>query len=176
MTEVVERRVATMLPRSAGILPALLPSVAQALLPVRRSLRRNPPILAHARNRTQQSQETASRHEGNAGSVGSRPPTFNLLVPMSIYTRFYVTLRYTNDQIRATMVRFYMTTKTALSDEETAQRRTHPWLPQGPTARCAFDAPSIQGKSHTVQSRDAEFLIANPELEFKLNHRKHSDN
>jgi len=67
-----------------------------------------------------------------------------------------------------------MTTKTALSDEEMAQRGAHPWLPQGPTGRCAFDAPSIQGKSNTFQSRDAEFLIANPELEFELNHRKQS--
>jgi hypothetical protein len=67
-----------------------------------------------------------------------------------------------------------MTTKTALSDEEMAQRGAHPWLPQGPTGQCAFDAPSIQGKSNTFQWLDAEFLIANPELEFELNHRKQS--
>ena len=97
--------------RTKCILPALLTSVAQALLPVRSSLRRNPPILAHARNRTQQSQEerlkpiplkanpqsssvgfslrpilpnpAASRREGIASGVGSRSPNFNLLVSIS---------------------------------------------------------------------------------------------
>jgi hypothetical protein len=60
-----------------------------------------------------------------------------------------------------------MTTKTTLSDEETAQWHRHSGL-------CAFAAPNVEAMSNTVPSRDAKFLIANLELEFKLNHRKQS--
>ncbi len=72
------------------------------------------------------------------------------------------------------MVRFYMTTKTILSDEETAQRDTHSCSPRGTKALWAFAAPKIQGISNTVPSRQTEFLIANLELEFESNHRKQS--
>jgi hypothetical protein len=67
-----------------------------------------------------------------------------------------------------------MTKKTTLSDEEMAQREVHCGVPQGVTGGCAFDGRSIQGRSTAIQSRDAEFLIANLELEFELSHRKQS--
>src|SRR4029077_1099491 len=67
-----------------------------------------------------------------------------------------------------------MTKKTTLSDEEMAQRGSHSGVPQGVTGRCAFDGSSIQGRSPANQSRDAEFLIANLELEFELSHRQQS--
>src|ERR1700746_1755017 len=60
-----------------------------------------------------------------------------------------------------------MTKKTTLSDEEMVRWHRHSCL-------CSFAAPRIQRMSDTVQSRDAEFLIANLELEFKLSHRKES--
>jgi hypothetical protein len=60
-----------------------------------------------------------------------------------------------------------MTTKTKLSNEETARWHRHSCL-------CAFAAPNIQAMSNTVPSCNAEFLIANLELEFELNHRKQS--
>jgi hypothetical protein len=72
------------------------------------------------------------------------------------------------------MVRFYMTTKTTLSDEEMAERGTHSCSPRATRNLCAFAAPSVQGRSNTVPSPDGEFLIANPELEFELNRRKQS--
>src|ERR1700749_3446904 len=60
-----------------------------------------------------------------------------------------------------------MTKKTTLSDEEMVRWHRHSCL-------CSFAAPRIQRMSDTVQSRDAEFLIANLELEFELSHRKQS--
>jgi hypothetical protein len=72
------------------------------------------------------------------------------------------------------MVRFHMTKKTTLSDEEMTQGEGHSAEPQGVTCRCAVDGSSIQGRSTAIQSRDAEFLIANLELEFELSHRKQS--
>ncbi len=67
-----------------------------------------------------------------------------------------------------------MTIKTTLSDEEMAQRGTHSCSPRARTACALFAAPSIQGIPSTVPPCHAEFLIANPELEFELNHRKQS--
>ena len=67
-----------------------------------------------------------------------------------------------------------MTTKTTLSDEETAQRGTRSCSPKATRSLCAFAAPSIQSSSNTVPPRNTEFLIANLKLEFKLNHRKQS--
>src|SRR5580704_13293574 len=58
-----------------------------------------------------------------------------------------------------------MTKKTTLSDEEMVRWQRHSCL-------CSFAAPRIQRVSDTIQSRDAEFLIANLELEFELSHRK----
>jgi hypothetical protein len=60
-----------------------------------------------------------------------------------------------------------MTTKTKLSNEETAQWHRHSCL-------CAFAAPAIQAMSNTALSRNTEFLIANLELEFESNRRKQS--
>src|ERR1700746_2629908 len=60
-----------------------------------------------------------------------------------------------------------MTKKTTLSDEEVVRWHRHSCL-------CSFAVPRIQRMSDTVQSRDAEFLIANLELEFELSHRKQS--
>jgi hypothetical protein len=60
-----------------------------------------------------------------------------------------------------------MTKKTTLSDEEMVRWQRHSCL-------CSFAAPRIQRMSDTIQSRDAEFLIANLELEFELSHRKQS--
>jgi len=54
------------------------------------------------------------------------------------------------------------------------QGEGHSAVPQGVTCRCAVDGSSIQGRSTAFQSRDAEFLIANLELEFELSHRKQS--
>jgi len=67
-----------------------------------------------------------------------------------------------------------MTKKTTLSDEEMAQREAYSCLLQDTAGLCAFAAPSVQGRSNTVPPPDAEFLIANLELEFELNHRKQS--
>jgi hypothetical protein len=67
-----------------------------------------------------------------------------------------------------------MTTKTTLSDEGMAQRGTHSCSPRATRSLSAFAAPSVQGRSNTVPPRNAEFLIANLELEFNLNHRKQS--
>src|ERR1700729_139778 len=67
-----------------------------------------------------------------------------------------------------------MTKKTTLSDEEMAQREAYSCLLQDTAGLCAFAAPSGQGRSNTVPPPDAEFLIANLELEFELNHRKQS--
>jgi hypothetical protein len=67
-----------------------------------------------------------------------------------------------------------MTTKTTLSDEGMAQRGTHSCTHSATRSLCALAAPSVQGRSDTVPPRTAEFLIANLELEFKLNHRKQS--
>ena len=67
-----------------------------------------------------------------------------------------------------------MTTKTTLSDEGMAQRGTHSCSPGATRSLCAFAAPSIQGRSNTVPPRNAESLIANLELEFKLNYTNES--
>src|SRR4029077_8334284 len=67
-----------------------------------------------------------------------------------------------------------MTKKTTLSDEEMGQREAHSCVLPDTTGLCAFAAPSIQGRSTAIQSRRAEFLIANLELEFELSHRKQS--
>jgi hypothetical protein len=67
-----------------------------------------------------------------------------------------------------------MTTKTTLSDEGMAQRGTRSCSRSATRSLCAFAAPSVQSRSNTVPPRTAEFLIANLELEFKLNHRKQS--
>ena len=55
-----------------------------------------------------------------------------------------------------------------------AQRDTHSGLPRDTKGPYALAAPRIQRVSNAVSSRHAEFLIANLELEFKLNHRKQS--
>jgi hypothetical protein len=130
---------------------------------VRCSLRRNPPILAHARNRTQQPREDRLK-----------PIPLKAIFSFLFLSTPYVTLRYTNDPTRATVERFYMTTKTTLSDEEMAERGTHSCSPRATRSLCAFAAPSVRGRSNTVPSPDGEFLIANPELEFESNHRKQS--
>jgi hypothetical protein len=67
-----------------------------------------------------------------------------------------------------------MTTKTTLSDEGMAQRGKHSCTPSATRSPCALAAPSVQGRSDTAPPRTAEFLIANLELEFHLNHRKQS--
>ena len=67
-----------------------------------------------------------------------------------------------------------MTTKTTLSDEGMAQRGTHSCTPSATRSLCALAAPSVQGVSNSVPPRTAEFLIANLELEFNLNHTKQS--
>jgi hypothetical protein len=67
-----------------------------------------------------------------------------------------------------------MTKKTTLSDEEMAERGTHSCSPRFTRSLGACAAPSIRGRLNTVPPRNAEFLIANPELEFKLNYRKQS--
>ena len=70
------------------------------------------------------------------------------------------------------MARFNMTTKTTLSDEGMAQREAHSRSRRATKSLYAFAAPSFQGRWNTSPSPDAEFLIANLELEFELNHRK----
>ncbi len=82
--------------------------------------------------------------------------------------------RYQNDQIRATIVRFYMTKKTTLSDEEMAQRGTHSCSPRVTRSLCACAAPSVQGRSNPTPLHNVKFLIANLELAFELSHRKQS--
>ncbi len=67
-----------------------------------------------------------------------------------------------------------MTIKTTLSDGEMAQRGTHPRSFRATNCLRTLAAPRFQGIRNTVPPRDAEFLIANLELEFKLNHRKES--
>jgi hypothetical protein len=163
-----------MFPCSAGILPALSTSVAQALLPVRCSLRRNPPILAHARNRTQQSQEGGLDVKETPAALVRGLLTSIFSFQFLFCARFYVTLRYTNDPLRATIVRFNMTTKTTLSDEGMAQRESHSRSSRATKSPYAFAAPSFQGRWNTSPSPDAEFLIANLELEFELTYRKES--
>lgn len=66
-----------------------------------------------------------------------------------------------------------MTIKTTLSDEKMAQRGTHSCSPRATNGLCTLAAPSLQAIPNTTP-RDAEFLIANLELEFKLNHRNES--
>ena len=72
------------------------------------------------------------------------------------------------------MARFNMTTKTTLSDEGMALREAHSCSPRATRSLYAFAAPSVQGRWSTVPSPDAEFLIANLELEFELTYRKES--
>jgi hypothetical protein len=67
-----------------------------------------------------------------------------------------------------------MTIKTTLSDEEMAERGTHSCLPRFTRSLGACAARSIQASSNSVPPRHAEFLVANLELEFKLNYRKQS--
>jgi hypothetical protein len=72
------------------------------------------------------------------------------------------------------MVCFNMTTKTKLSNGGTAQRDMRSCSPRATRSLGAPAAPSVQGRSSAAPPRDTEFLIANLELEFELNHRKES--
>jgi hypothetical protein len=113
---------------------------------------------------------------------GTRTPNWKVnplalaVTPLISILSFPITRNFTilKRQICATMIHFYMTTRTTLSDDEKALRGTHSCSARATRGPCALAAASIQGRSNTVPSRDTEFLIANLELEFELNHRKQS--
>ena len=67
-----------------------------------------------------------------------------------------------------------MTRKTTLSDEEMGQREAHSCSSRPTKGLYTLAASWTRGMSNPTPSQDAEFLIANLELEFELNYRKQS--
>jgi hypothetical protein len=93
------------------------------------------------------------------------------VTPLISIFSFPITRNFTmlKRQICATMIRFYMTTRTTLSGDEKALRGTHSCSARATRGPCALAGPSIQGRSNTVPSRDSEFLNRKYFAIFSLN-------